>query len=128
MARNDGVRRFIAWAVAAGWAAAAVLGAASAQVPESDRCKCGTRAAGQPPRGGSSVGTRRAREATPPGGVTVAGLLPNAKYEQQVLQLQPGDLLTIFTDGVVEAENASGEQFGEERLAQILIQTKSSKS
>ena len=30
--------------------------------------------------------------------------------------------MTIFTDGVVEAENAAGEQFGEERLAQILIQ------
>ena len=37
-------------------------------------------------------------------------------YSSGRMQLQPGDLLFIFTDGVVEAINDSGEEFGEARL------------
>jgi phosphoserine phosphatase RsbU/P len=37
-------------------------------------------------------------------------------YGSATVQLQPGDLLVIFTDGVVEAENDRAEEFGESRL------------
>jgi sigma-B regulation protein RsbU (phosphoserine phosphatase) len=37
------------------------------------------------------------------------------------LQLDPGDLLALFSDGVLEARDASGEDFGEERLRQALL-------
>ena len=43
---------------------------------------------------------------------------------QQVIELQPGDLLAMFTDGITEAEDASGEQFGDERLASLLREHK----
>jgi sigma-B regulation protein RsbU (phosphoserine phosphatase) len=49
------------------------------------------------------------------------GLFPDFSYEQSVIQLQTGDLLMAFTDGVTEAENKQGEQFGEERLIDLLI-------
>jgi sigma-B regulation protein RsbU (phosphoserine phosphatase) len=34
--------------------------------------------------------------------------------------LEPGDLLVSYTDGIVEPENAYGEQFGEERFQDVL--------
>ena len=53
---------------------------------------------------------------------TVVGLLPIFSYEQQIVQLQDGDLLAIFSDGVTEAENAAGEQFEASRLSDLLLQ------
>jgi sigma-B regulation protein RsbU (phosphoserine phosphatase) len=50
----------------------------------------------------------------------VVGLLPNTSYEQMEFQLQTGDLLAIFSDGVPEAENASEQEFGEPRLGELL--------
>ena len=49
------------------------------------------------------------------------GLFPNLSYEENVIALEPGDLLTAFTDGITESENAAGEQFGEMRLADLLV-------
>jgi phosphoserine phosphatase RsbU/P len=49
-------------------------------------------------------------------GGTVVGLFPAQEYEQASLQLEPGDLLLAFTDGLTEPENTYGEEFGEERL------------
>jgi sigma-B regulation protein RsbU (phosphoserine phosphatase) len=40
-----------------------------------------------------------------------------SKYEQERVHLRPGDLLLLFTDGLTEAENAGGEAYGEDRLA-----------
>lgn len=43
------------------------------------------------------------------------GIELGAKYETASLELKPGDALIFFTDGVVEAINESGEEFGNER-------------
>ena len=51
----------------------------------------------------------------------VVGMFPDFPYEQQVVQLHAGDLLAAFTDGITESEDANGEQFGEQRLADLLI-------
>ena len=53
------------------------------------------------------------------------GILRNSEYDKYVhandLTLKPGDLLVLHTDGITEATNRDGEQFGEERLQQSLM-------
>jgi predicted permease len=49
-------------------------------------------------------------------GGTVLGLFPDVEYEDGGIDLRAGDLLLAYTDGVTEARNADGEEFGEERL------------
>ena len=44
------------------------------------------------------------------------GIQPEAKYESATVTLAPGDWLIIFTDGLVEAENALQDEYGEARL------------
>jgi sigma-B regulation protein RsbU (phosphoserine phosphatase) len=46
------------------------------------------------------------------GGV-VLGLLPGARYTQAEVQVEPGDLLIVFSDGILEAANSKDEEFGE---------------
>jgi sigma-B regulation protein RsbU (phosphoserine phosphatase) len=50
----------------------------------------------------------------------MVGLLPGATWEQGRAQMDPGDTLIIFTDGLVEAENAAGEELGDEALARVV--------
>jgi len=50
------------------------------------------------------------------------GLLPQATYQSGELDLYPGDLLIIFTDGVSESMNSAEEEWGEDRLIQSLNQ------
>jgi sigma-B regulation protein RsbU (phosphoserine phosphatase) len=50
---------------------------------------------------------------------TVVGAFPSIRYEEQKLEIQPDDLLIAYTDGITEPENAYGEEFGTERLAEI---------
>ncbi len=52
---------------------------------------------------------------------TVVGAFPMVKYEERHLTLHKGDLLVAYTDGIEEPENAYGEQFGEDRLKELLI-------
>jgi phosphoserine phosphatase RsbU/P len=59
---------------------------------------------------------RRNRMLRLEGGGTVVGLFPTARYEEAQIQIEPGDLLLAFTDGMTEPENNFGEEFGEERL------------
>jgi sigma-B regulation protein RsbU (phosphoserine phosphatase) len=49
-------------------------------------------------------------------GGLIAGAFSQATFAEETLQLQPGDLLVAFSDGITEAVNAAGEEFGEERL------------
>ena len=48
------------------------------------------------------------------------GIQPEAKYDSAGVTLAPGDWLVIFTDGLVEAVNAGGEDYGEPRLLNVL--------
>jgi sigma-B regulation protein RsbU (phosphoserine phosphatase) len=50
----------------------------------------------------------------------VVGAFENVKYEENTLQLEHGDTLVMFTDGVTEAMNEAHEEFGTERLNSIL--------
>jgi sigma-B regulation protein RsbU (phosphoserine phosphatase) len=51
---------------------------------------------------------------------TVVGAFPFSKYEESTLELQSGDLLVCYTDGITEPENEYGEMFGEERLIELV--------
>jgi len=53
-------------------------------------------------------------------GGPVLGLLENARYEQGVERLEPGDVVVFYTDGIIEAARADGEEFGERRLIQAV--------
>ncbi|MBX3278864.1 MAG: SpoIIE family protein phosphatase [Acidobacteria bacterium] len=48
------------------------------------------------------------------------GLFEATPYDEETLELQSGDLLVAFTDGVTEAMNTAGEEFGEARLQGLL--------
>jgi sigma-B regulation protein RsbU (phosphoserine phosphatase) len=54
-------------------------------------------------------------------GGPVLGLLPDASFQQESVVLSPGDILLLFSDGASEAMNAAGEEFGEERLQELLM-------
>ncbi|MCJ7498268.1 MAG: SpoIIE family protein phosphatase [candidate division Zixibacteria bacterium] len=55
------------------------------------------------------------------GGVAL-GILQNHDYKEMVLGLNPGDLILFYTDGVTEAKNKAGEEFGTKRLEEILLE------
>jgi sigma-B regulation protein RsbU (phosphoserine phosphatase) len=52
---------------------------------------------------------------------TIVGAFPFSEYEEASLQLERGDLLVCFTDGVTEPENEYGEMFGEDRLIELVL-------
>jgi serine phosphatase RsbU (regulator of sigma subunit) len=52
------------------------------------------------------------------GGGPVLGVLPGARYRQAEIEIEPGDLLVIFSDGVSEATNAEGAEFGEDGIVE----------
>jgi sigma-B regulation protein RsbU (phosphoserine phosphatase) len=47
------------------------------------------------------------------------GIFSGAPYQEQVVTVNPGDLLLAFTDGVCEAMNSHDDEFGEDRIAEI---------
>jgi serine phosphatase RsbU (regulator of sigma subunit) len=53
-------------------------------------------------------------------GGPVLGLLPGATYEFDSVTLDAGDLVVVCSDGVTEARNAAGEEFGRERLIEFM--------
>jgi serine phosphatase RsbU (regulator of sigma subunit) len=55
-----------------------------------------------------------------PGEGRFLGLFDGLWVEEQELQLLPGDLLVLFSDGVTDAVNPSGEQFGVRRLSNLV--------
>src|SRR5207248_6579002 len=53
-------------------------------------------------------------------GGTIIGMFPQMRYEEAVVDLRSGDLLMAFTDGVPEALNPADEEFGEDRIREML--------
>lgn len=63
-------------------------------------------------RGGESVTVRA--EGFP------LGLFPDVEYEEFNLSTQPGDAVVFISDGILDAENDTGEMYGDERLSSLL--------
>ena len=55
-------------------------------------------------------------EELPTTGNLVLGIAPGHEYHNGEVRLAPGDVLFLYTDGITEAQNATYEEFGEERL------------
>src|SRR6266498_4031168 len=54
------------------------------------------------------------------GGAPV-GMFPDSNYEEGVAQLDPSDVVITYTDGVIEAENQSGEEWGVQGLLNAAV-------
>ncbi len=50
----------------------------------------------------------------------VVGAFPFAQYGESQLQLERGDVLLAYTDGITEPENEYGEMFGEDRVIEVV--------
>jgi phosphoserine phosphatase RsbU/P len=57
-------------------------------------------------------------------GGTVLGLFREIEYEDADLKLESGDVVVVFTDGLIEAHNPQNEEFGEERVIETLIKNR----
>ena len=53
-------------------------------------------------------------------GGTVLGVIEPFEYEEEVVRLEKGDAIVIYSDGITESFNEADEPFGEERIAAIL--------
>ncbi|MEW5763938.1 MAG: SpoIIE family protein phosphatase [Acidobacteriota bacterium] len=51
----------------------------------------------------------------------VLGVVKEGRYRRSVLRMEPGDTLVIYTDGIAEAANSTGELYGEARLEDSLL-------
>jgi sigma-B regulation protein RsbU (phosphoserine phosphatase) len=54
-------------------------------------------------------------------GGPVLGVIRDSEYRQGVAHLREGDLLVLYSDGVLEAADAADEEFGEARLQSLLM-------
>jgi len=69
---------------------------------------------------GASDGFRRLDS-----GGTVVGIFEHCAYEQETVQMRPGDVLLAYTDGLTEALDMRGEEFGEAKVREALAETSS---
>jgi hypothetical protein len=53
-------------------------------------------------------------------GGLVVGMMDGTRYEEGAVTLEPGDRIVFYTDGVTEADDGTGEMFGEDRLYTLL--------
>jgi sigma-B regulation protein RsbU (phosphoserine phosphatase) len=104
LVRNDGLRRFVTFFYAVYDTATRALTFANA--------------GHNPPLVVSADGTVK-RLAT---GGMVLGVFDTPGFEQEKVHLAPGDRVVLFTDGIVEAEDACGDEFGDDRLADAIVQ------
>ena len=52
------------------------------------------------------------------------GVMPNWNYTEQEINITPGTLFFLYTDGLTEAENAQHELFGKQRITDIVASYK----
>jgi serine phosphatase RsbU (regulator of sigma subunit) len=57
-------------------------------------------------------------------GGPVVGVIPDAAYDSEVIDLRVGDTLCLYTDGITEAVSPSGEEFGSKGLSDLLLTTR----
>jgi sigma-B regulation protein RsbU (phosphoserine phosphatase) len=57
-------------------------------------------------------------------GGPVLGLLTEATYRQGKVAVEPGDVLVMYSDGILEAQRADEEEFGEERILRIICESR----
>jgi sigma-B regulation protein RsbU (phosphoserine phosphatase) len=50
------------------------------------------------------------------------GILPDVVHTEQRVELEPGSMLVVYSDGLTEASDSNGEFFGEERLLALALQ------
>jgi sigma-B regulation protein RsbU (phosphoserine phosphatase) len=62
-----------------------------------------------------SAGERRLKSTSPP-----LGLFPDSDFPEQDVTLEPGDLLTLYSDGITEAGVERGQPFGENQLKAVI--------
>jgi sigma-B regulation protein RsbU (phosphoserine phosphatase) len=55
-------------------------------------------------------------------GGTVLGILDDLFFEEDVVSLEPGDMVVMFSDGVTEAANAQNQLFGDKRLEAVVVE------
>jgi sigma-B regulation protein RsbU (phosphoserine phosphatase) len=55
----------------------------------------------------------------------VLGVFPDIAYEQVELSLRPRDRLVFYTDGLSEAIDGNGEEYGDDRLAEAAARARS---
>jgi sigma-B regulation protein RsbU (phosphoserine phosphatase) len=48
------------------------------------------------------------------------GIFEDTRFSESIVEFRPGDTLVMYTDGVIEASNASDEQFGLTRLEEVV--------
>jgi sigma-B regulation protein RsbU (phosphoserine phosphatase) len=70
----------------------------------------------------NSTGTPRNEMLNPIANASI--LVESAEFSTGVLQPVVGDLVLLYTDGVTEAENPAGEQFGREGLEQAAVRSR----
>jgi serine phosphatase RsbU (regulator of sigma subunit) len=57
-------------------------------------------------------------------GGPIMGILKDAQFSNTVVALDPGDILTLFTDGAIEQENETGDEFSLSRLEDVVTSRK----
>jgi len=83
---------------------------------ETNRTLVFSNAGHNPPLLMSADGTHRYVEY----GDTPLGMFYDARYHQHFILFEPGQTMVIYTDGITEATNESGEEYGTDRLAKIV--------
>ena len=52
------------------------------------------------------------------------GMFPDVTYEEFTIATRPGDFIVFCSDGILDAENAQGGMFGEERLRSVIAKNR----
>ncbi|MFQ5693692.1 MAG: PP2C family protein-serine/threonine phosphatase, partial [Nitrospinota bacterium] len=52
------------------------------------------------------------------------GVVPGLSYQEQAVQLAPGDRILLYSDGILEARGVGGEEFGEQRILDVASSSK----